>query len=450
MCDASLSRGHRFNSDHIFLVIVSWAFQRCVTQDLGCGSYYMENALPTELLVRVVAYLSGAIMAVRNYNYRATKLKRVLKREYFEPGPGGEIPIYRWGQHVNEYDSGTEIQGVMKELLDYTNDMVNASHNHIIVSRYNDGSEHHVPPHKDKQDGVNGAGAKDMIAGTSFDVFSFGTPRRFEISDDNGEVLWAKPLAHGSLVHVTAETNKREKHGVPKDRGWEQGELGPRISVIFRTVTTWPKQQLQSKLGRAIITDRTTDLGSAPVYSTREISPIGDGGCFARALFALGTGITPGLLNNCAKGLFAQGGEYSHISETGTTERYYLEDSHWPPKAALLAFKEIKKADGKKFKFKKLKGDDLLDANLLRRLKSKGRFIVDGILNQSFELGKKRIQLHDENDDSLNRHCVAIENGKLVDAAYLKFRPGVQSALHIGPAIKAKGFLKKILKVYEL
>ena len=109
------------------------------------------------------------------------------------------------------------ITGVYKEVLDWVNRRCSTGHNHVIVAFYVDGSKHYAPPHQDKQAGVSGSGAKDMEMGTSFEVLSIGTPRSFAISDLDGKVRWSQPLDHGSLLHVTGETNKLYKHGVPKD-----------------------------------------------------------------------------------------------------------------------------------------------------------------------------------------------------------------------------------------
>ena len=51
---------------------------------------------------------------------------------------------------------------------------------------------------------------------------------------------------------MTGETNKRYKHGVPKDPDWVEGPLGPRISIIARTVKTWTPEQLEANIATEV------------------------------------------------------------------------------------------------------------------------------------------------------------------------------------------------------
>ena len=91
-------------------------------QDVGNGSYYLaKNAIPPALLARLEEQLKKDRDEPRNYGYRASVLKRVLKFELYKPGPNGEVAIYRWGQHAAEYKKGVVITGVYKEVLDWVN-----------------------------------------------------------------------------------------------------------------------------------------------------------------------------------------------------------------------------------------------------------------------------------------------------------------------------------------
>ena len=99
---------------------------------------------------------------------------------------------------------------------------------------------------------------------TSFFVFSYGKPRRFDVldtkivesedekkRDSSGKpvkkynkdgsvktklapstVVWSKELAHNSLLVIDGKTNDSYYHAIPKDKGWE----GERWSLIFRTI----------------------------------------------------------------------------------------------------------------------------------------------------------------------------------------------------------------------
>lgn len=114
-----------------------------------------------------------------------------------------------------------------------------------------------VLQHRDKQEGLGGVGAADIVAGTPFYVLSVGLPRRFvmrEYVDPNNktaadpssssstgddDVVFDKYLPHGSLLTVTAEGNRRYTHSVPPDPTWNHPDAVPdavRYSVIFRTI----------------------------------------------------------------------------------------------------------------------------------------------------------------------------------------------------------------------
>jgi alkylated DNA repair dioxygenase AlkB len=105
-----------------------------------------------------------------------------------------------------------------------------SSLNHCIVIKY-EGPQHFAPPHHDKQAGVEGSGAKDIMVGTSIYSVSLGEPRTFQLLDNNENVVWSQKLAHGSLFQLHPETNKALKHEVPKENVG-----GTRYSIIFRSI----------------------------------------------------------------------------------------------------------------------------------------------------------------------------------------------------------------------
>ena len=92
------------------------------------------------------------------------------------------------------------------------------------------GKKHFAPAHSDKQQGVAGSGAKDIVAGTTIFSISVGKARTFQLLKD-GVVVWQQKLAHGSLFKLHPDTNKHFQHAVPPE---EVG--GIRYSVILRHI----------------------------------------------------------------------------------------------------------------------------------------------------------------------------------------------------------------------
>jgi len=177
-----------------------------------------------------------AAMTYREYSYRASALKRAPKREFFVPFADGASPVYRWGQNRTEYSSGLPMSEIPR--LDAVRQQIAAEFgeacNHCIVIEYSDGDKHHAPPHHDRQEGVDGNGARDMVAGSSFFVVTLGYARPFQLLDRDHNLVWEEALPHGSLLQVTAEMNREFYHAVPRDPA--QPRAQPRYSAIFRTI----------------------------------------------------------------------------------------------------------------------------------------------------------------------------------------------------------------------
>jgi len=195
---------------------------------LPFNSQYIPDFLSTEKAAQYKEFCDAS--PVHCYGYRGTQLKRAPKTEWYLDEP----VLYRWGQHKEEYKSGQPMPPLLVELTHKIHARFGERPNHAIMIRYSHGTNHFAPLHKDKQEGVDGPGAKDMTAGTSFYAFSFGTPRAFHLVDSEGVVVFNEALPQGSLLAVDAETNKHYKHAIPKDKQWE----GVRYSIIFRTIRT--------------------------------------------------------------------------------------------------------------------------------------------------------------------------------------------------------------------
>ena len=201
---------------------------------LKIEEFYQSRWLCAEQADALQCKLSG--LEYRKYAYRASVLKRAPKREFFVPHSDGTVPLYRWGQNRSEYTSGRPLADL--PLLDAVRQRIavetGESCNHCIVIEYSDGEKHHAPPHHDRQLGVNGNGARDMAAGTSFFVLTLGYTRPFQLLDSDQKIVWQEQLPHGSLLQVTAAMNREFFHAVPPDP--TQPKDCPRYSAIFRTI----------------------------------------------------------------------------------------------------------------------------------------------------------------------------------------------------------------------
>lgn len=168
--------------------------------------------------------------AFRLYPFRGKFLVRSPKVEFRKDASVG---TYRWGQEISAQAWGEMLfPPVLQELVEAIGD---PEINHIIVISYTDGARHHIPWHSDKQEGVPGAGAKDIRAGTNiYNMVVCDRPRIFELApaDDLERPLFSRELTHGELLTLTAEGNLRLKHRVPKQPGW----AGHRYSVVLRSV----------------------------------------------------------------------------------------------------------------------------------------------------------------------------------------------------------------------
>lgn len=168
----------------------------------------------------------------RLYPYRGTVLKRAPKREFYRDEVGPRLPLYRWGQQKICYCWGEKMPAVLLALADRIEKEFGERVNHCLIIRYANGTDHHAPPHHDKQEGVPGTGATDIRSGTSIFDLSIGTPRTFCIEREDGSPVWSRKLQEGSMLVLTALGNRTYKHSVPK----EPAVKTHRYSIIFRSV----------------------------------------------------------------------------------------------------------------------------------------------------------------------------------------------------------------------
>ena len=198
---------------------------------------YDENFLSAEETTRIKSIFNDLNFIA--YKIRGKELKARPKIEFAKDASG---LVYRWGQQADYYDKGfTHFHPLLQALVDKIGD---TGINHIIVTKYTNGCVNHIPWHHDKQEGVPGAGAKDIKAGTKiYNVIVCDSPRRFQLADpdkidnktqDASEYAFDRDMPDGSLMTLTSEGNMQLKHRVPKDKAW----TGLRYSIVLRTLKT--------------------------------------------------------------------------------------------------------------------------------------------------------------------------------------------------------------------
>ena len=175
---------------------------------VGPDSWCETEAVPIDLMEAVMAEIPT--YCIHLYGYRASELKRAPKVAF----------------------------------------RLNSSEplNHVIIIRYS-GPEHHAPPHHDKQEGVAGQGAKDILKDTpivSVTACANGDERTFTVAADDGSWDWRKKLGNRDLFVLGPETNKSATHEVPKEG--RKGQV--RYSMIFRTVKLIDLEELSRKSER--------------------------------------------------------------------------------------------------------------------------------------------------------------------------------------------------------
>ena len=221
---------------------------------LPFSSHYAERFFDTDDVADAVAAED-----VHHYMYRGKYMKRAPKNEFYYPGHDDKV--YKWGQQKLMYPggegyTGKQMPGWMVDIADQIRESYGEPVNHAIIIKYDDGVRTHAPPHQDK-----------LPEDTSFFVFSFGDPRRFDIQasvtdechhktkrgadgeplplmqtvhgtplvktkQTAGPVVWSEALAHNSMLVIDGKTNQHYWHSVPQDRTW----AGVRYSLIFRVI----------------------------------------------------------------------------------------------------------------------------------------------------------------------------------------------------------------------
>jgi hypothetical protein len=190
--------------------------------------------------------------------YRGKYLKRSPKATFVLDKSVG---VYRFGQEKRSYSDVTiDYPDPIMKLACEIAEQFGETPNHCIVICYSDGKEHHIPWHSDKQEGTQGAGAKDICSSTNiYNIIIFededGTKenRKFQVAypedieekpDGHGDArkyVYNKRTPNGDMIVLTAEGNMAMKHRVPK----EKGNNVVRYSIVFRTIKMKEDQGLE-------------------------------------------------------------------------------------------------------------------------------------------------------------------------------------------------------------
>lgn len=212
-------------------------------EPVGRESAYNPCYLDRSTTGSLLSFCDSLSYTVYQYehNYGVSPVRRAPKVEYHLPNDAGERPLYRWGQTQQFWQAGFLMPANLRTIAARIEKETGEKVNHAIIIGYFDGTNQFAPPHKDKAAGVSvRAGVPtDMARDDSFFVLSLGYPREFTLQKTwdkppaAADVVWAKPLASGSMLKVSAVDNRTYCHAVHPQPG-----AGVRFSIIFRTIAT--------------------------------------------------------------------------------------------------------------------------------------------------------------------------------------------------------------------
>jgi alkylated DNA repair dioxygenase AlkB len=127
---------------------------------------------------------------------------------------------YTYSGLVNEPRPWTPALRMLRDRLD---DAFAVALNSCLVNVYRDGSKS-MGWHADDERELSG-----LIVSVSL-----GATRTLQLREGRrGRSIAEVPLAHGSVLTMTIESQRRFQHAVPKERA-----DGPRMNLTFRTVAT--------------------------------------------------------------------------------------------------------------------------------------------------------------------------------------------------------------------
>ena len=180
---------------------------------VGPDSYVCRGCVPVDIME--AARVEMQSHAIHEYGYRGNTLGRAPKAGFF----------------YHEQDQPAQPL------------------NSLLNIRYSS-PKHWAGPHRDKQDGVEGHGAKDILAATPIVSVTFAAPgseRTFKVTALDGSFEWSEKLSDGDVFVLGSETNKIAEHSVPKEGA--EGQV--RDSLIFRSVGLKDISALEAKSSTA-------------------------------------------------------------------------------------------------------------------------------------------------------------------------------------------------------
>ena len=210
---------------------------------VGQKSTYVDSYLDEATTASLLDFCDSLSYTVYQYQFDSgvALVRRAPKVEYYLSNNTGQRPLYRWGQTEEFWQAGYPMPANLCEIAARIAAETGETINHAIVIGYFDGTDQHAPPHRDKAQGVwvRSGVPTDMKREGSFFVLSLGYPRVFTLQNKytktptTADIVWAKPLASGSMLKVSTVDNRALYHAV-----YPQAGAGVRFSIIFRTMAT--------------------------------------------------------------------------------------------------------------------------------------------------------------------------------------------------------------------
>jgi alkylated DNA repair dioxygenase AlkB len=141
---------------------------------------------------------------------------------------GKELPLPRDKQYNKDYIPIVKPwTDTLREIKDKIEIETNQYCNHLVINRYQDGSDH-ISYHHDK--------TRDFVDQSNVLTISLGAPRYLYLKRERDNKIQKVILQPGSLFILGPKTNRRWKHAIPKRSINVISE--PRISLTYRVMKT--------------------------------------------------------------------------------------------------------------------------------------------------------------------------------------------------------------------
>jgi len=189
----------------------------------GAEIYYDKNFLPP----KEATTLFNVLRTKCAWEQRRSSFKYAVPRDeayYGDPGANyiysrREYKPFAWIPELLSLK--TRVEEATPGVAYSTSSLPRLGYNAVLCNLYRDGNDS-VGLHADAEPEMG-----PVIASVSL-----GAERLFRLKGQNGAVVFAERLPHGSLLIMAGETQKNFRHEVPKERGVAQ----PRINLTFRLI----------------------------------------------------------------------------------------------------------------------------------------------------------------------------------------------------------------------